>query len=76
MGLLFPVKPGLDIEHHLKEKEQNLKKMGLSLQPHVVVCEDLDKLDAVGGSSAYAMQLCRVTCSTRWRQLLLQLMSV
>lgn len=43
------------MEHHLKEKEQNLKKFGLSLQPHVVViCDDFDKLDAVGGGSAFA----------------------
>jgi hypothetical protein len=30
--------------------------MGLALQPHVVVvCEDLDKLGATSGSSAYAV---------------------
>lgn len=33
-----------------------MKAMGLTLQPHVVViCEDIDKLDAVGGSVSSAV---------------------
>jgi hypothetical protein len=41
---------------HLEKKERHMKTMGLTLQPHVVVvCEDLEKLDTVNGSVAYAV---------------------
>lgn len=47
---------GLDLQQHLLNKESAMKTMGMSLQPHVVViCNDIDKLDTVGGSVSYAV---------------------
>jgi hypothetical protein len=44
------------LSEHLQAKESAMKAMGLTLQPHVVViCEDIDKLDAVGGSVSSAV---------------------
>lgn len=45
-----------DMQNLLLDKERRLKSMGLTLQPHVVVvCDDLDKLDMLNGSVAYAV---------------------
>jgi hypothetical protein len=48
--------PGLDLEAHLQRKQESVRKMGLTLQPHVVVlCEDMEKLGSVGGDVVYAV---------------------
>jgi hypothetical protein len=51
------LQPGLDLQAYLFSKEQKLKKLGLTLQPHVVIlCEDTDKLGSgPGGCVAYAV---------------------
>ena len=44
------------MQDHLLEKEALVKQFGLTVQPHVVViCEDIEQLDTIDGSVAYAV---------------------
>jgi hypothetical protein len=44
------------MNRHLLNKESAIKAMGITLQPHVIViCDDVNQLDAVGGSVSFAV---------------------
>ena len=58
--------PGLDLQQHLLQKEANLKTMGLTVQPHIIVIsDDINSVDAVNGSITYAVihsTICIMNC--------------
>jgi hypothetical protein len=50
------MQPGLNLQQLLVQKETSLKAKGLSLQPHViVVVSDIEHLDSISDSIAYAV---------------------
>jgi len=54
VACILCLQPGLDLQEHL-QKEAALKKMGCTLQPHMVVCEDMNNIDNLDISIAYAV---------------------
>ena len=56
VAYILCLQPGLDLQEHLLQKEAALKKVGCTLQPHVVVvCEDINNMDNLNISIAYTV---------------------